>query len=67
MPRTSFEKFYFEKVALGEGCGCAEQIIGTRDIDAQSRADMVRREAAEESGGRLAWLGRLFSRKGSQA
>lgn len=27
MQEQSFEKFYFDKVATGEGCGCAERII----------------------------------------
>ncbi|MDX1710205.1 MAG: hypothetical protein R3316_03605 [Rhodovibrionaceae bacterium] len=33
----SFEKFYYEKVALGESCGCAEQIIATRDLESARR------------------------------
>jgi hypothetical protein len=34
MRPDSFEKFYFEKVALGEGCGCAEHVTRIRDLDA---------------------------------
>ncbi len=33
MRRESFERFYFEKVALGEGCGCAEHVTRMRDLD----------------------------------
>ncbi len=33
---TSFETFYYRKVGLGEGCGCAERIIDTRDFDRQA-------------------------------
>jgi len=63
MPSNSFERFYFEKVALGEGCGCAEQIIGTRDLDAHSRETALQNAAQDRPGGRLAWLGRLFRRR----
>lgn len=28
-----FEKFYFDKVATGEGCGCAERIIDTHEFN----------------------------------
>lgn len=27
-----FQKFYFEKVASGEGCGCAEKIIDAHEF-----------------------------------
>ncbi|MFK7837243.1 MAG: hypothetical protein AB8B60_13575 [Sulfitobacter sp.] len=29
----SFEKFYYDKVATGEGCGCAERIIDTHEFN----------------------------------
>ena len=35
MRRDSFERFYLEKVALGEGCGCAEHVTRLREIDRQ--------------------------------
>ena len=40
MRRESFEHFYLSKVALGEGCGCAEHVTRIREIDsyAASRA-----------------------------
>ena len=30
--RESFEHFYLTKVALGEGCGCAEHVTRIREI-----------------------------------
>ncbi|WP_372571024.1 hypothetical protein [Ruegeria jejuensis] len=30
---TDFQKFYFEKVAMGEGCGCAERIIDVHEFN----------------------------------
>ena len=38
MPNKSFERFYYEKIAISEGCGCAEQFIGTRDLDTRSNS-----------------------------
>ncbi|WP_299880095.1 hypothetical protein [uncultured Sulfitobacter sp.] len=29
----NFEKFYFDKVATGEGCGCAERIIDNHEFN----------------------------------
>ena len=34
MRKDSFERFYYEKVGLGEGCGCAEHVTRIRDLDA---------------------------------
>jgi hypothetical protein len=34
MRKGSFERFYYEKVGLGEGCGCAEHVTRIRDLDA---------------------------------
>ena len=28
-----FQKFYYDKVATGEGCGCAERIIDTHEFN----------------------------------
>lgn len=28
-----FQKFYYDKVGLGEGCGCAERIIDIHEFD----------------------------------
>lgn len=33
MKSESFEKFYYKKVAMGEGCGCAERIIDVHEIN----------------------------------
>ena len=33
MKQQSFEKFYFDKVATGEGCGCAERIIDVHEFN----------------------------------
>ena len=60
MPRQKFERFYLEKVAVGEGCGCAEQAIGMRDMDARSRKLALQRRAQADSGNRWAWLRRIF-------
>lgn len=38
MGEQSFEKFYYSRVALGEGCGCAEMVIRTRELDDESAA-----------------------------
>ena len=38
-PRDSFERFYYEKVGLGEACGCAEMVIRTREIDQELNAN----------------------------
>lgn len=29
----SFEKFYYDKVATGEGCGCAERVIDVHEFN----------------------------------
>jgi hypothetical protein len=37
MKDRRFERFYLEKVAIGEGCGCAEQAISMLDMEARSQ------------------------------
>ena len=64
MQSDSFERFYYEKVALGECCGCAEQIIRTRDLDALSQQAALRTDSYAGQSGRLAWLARFFGRRG---
>jgi hypothetical protein len=34
MRQDSFERFYYEKIGLGEGCGCAEHVTRIRELDA---------------------------------
>lgn len=34
MRRESFEHFYLTKIALAEGCGCAEHVTRMREVDA---------------------------------
>jgi hypothetical protein len=31
--QQDFQKFYFDKVATGEGCGCAERIIDNHEFN----------------------------------
>lgn len=33
MKQQSFEKFYYSKVATGEGCGCAERVIDIHEFN----------------------------------
>jgi len=67
MPRRTqqndFERFYYSKVALGESCGCAEQIIGTRDLDAQAADASTQEPSNRRSGFGLTWLQGLFDWK----
>ncbi len=64
MQRQSFERFYLEKVAVGEGCGCSEQIIGMRDMDARSRKAALRKAMHDGRESHVAWLCRLFQPRG---
>ncbi len=64
MRSNSFERFYYEKVALSEGCGWAEQIIGTRDLEARAHETAVESASDGGHGDRFAWLARLFRRRG---
>lgn len=34
MRKDSFERFYYDKIGLGEGCGCAEHVTRIRELDA---------------------------------
>ncbi len=60
MRRDSFERFYYEKIGLGEGCGCAEHVTRMRDLDAlgSQRAKSGLRVETRP----LAWLRRLARR-----
>ena len=65
MPENSFERFYLEKVALGEGCGCAEQVIGTRDLDRRAQEATLPPGSRNGRGDRLAWIAGLLRRLGA--
>jgi hypothetical protein len=60
----SFEKFYYNNVALGEGCGCAEKVIDVYDAKAgapaveltKSHSPSLRREIIEAFVIRLALI-----------
>lgn len=66
MTGTSFESFYLRKVALNEGCGCAEQIIGTRDLERRSQEAAVVRDAVSDPLSATGWLRRLFRASASR-
>lgn len=42
MRRESFEHFYLTKIALAEGCGCAEHVTRMREVDAYAERFMRR-------------------------
>ena len=51
MPKTDhdFQKFYYTRVGLGEGCGCAERVIDIHEADrkaATPRAIPFKRRAS---------------------
>lgn len=60
MKPGSFETFYLRHVALNEGCGCAEQIIGTRDLDRYWQNEAPERAGESTGGPARGWLRRLF-------
>lgn len=39
--QQKFETFYYNKVGLGEGCGCAERIIDNHEIDRLAQARLM--------------------------
>ena len=49
MRKDSFERFYYEKVGLGEGCGCAEHVTRIRDLDALGQRLASGRSAARRA------------------
>jgi hypothetical protein len=59
MDRTSFERFYLRNV-LNEGCGCAEQIIGTHELERRLQDEALKRGGEDASGEPFGWLRRLF-------
>lgn len=41
-PDHDFQKFYYTKVGLGEGCGCAERVIDMHEADRKSTTPLAR-------------------------
>lgn len=39
MPHNDFERFYLQRVAVGEACGCAEAVLRIRDLDPGTPVD----------------------------
>ncbi len=71
MRRYSFERFYYQKIALAEGCGCAEHVTRMRDIDELAAAQAFARprfvlfgKVAGAIAAARAALGRLAYRPG---
>ena len=42
-PDQSFESFYYTKVGLGEGCGCAEKVIDVHEFNRLAGKSRLRR------------------------
>ena len=66
MAGDSFERFYYRNVAISEGCGCAEQIIGSRTVAERAAKGLSRRQRTGYRPSRLrrlaAFLRRLTAR-----
>lgn len=45
-----FEKFYYGKVGLGEGCGCAERVIDVHEFDRLAGKSKLRRPSLPRRG-----------------
>lgn len=58
MAGDSFERFYYRNVAISEGCGCAEQIIGSRDVAERAAKGLPR---PKHTGYRPSRLSRLVA------
>ena len=66
MRSESFEKFYYTKVGLGEGCGCAERVIDMHEFNRLAgRPQMQRRTTGCGLGGVAAKLANLFRLRGA--
>ena len=66
MRRESFERFYLSKVALGEGCGCAEHVTRIREIDSYAANRARTPMAASPVPPVFALLARLFRRRAKE-
>lgn len=47
-----FQSFYFKKVSLGEGCGCAERVIDVHEFDRRAGQSETKRQLLP---GKKAW------------
>src|SRR5262245_366726 len=56
MRRDNFERFYYEKIALGEGCGCAEHVTRMRDLDELAVRSAERKFAWSPQSRQAVWL-----------
>ncbi len=56
-----FQKFYYEKVATGEGCGCAERIIDEHEFKRLAHTPKMR--APKFSWTRFLQKAGLYTRK----
>jgi hypothetical protein len=56
MRKDSFERFYYEKVGLGEGCGCAEHVTRIRDLDALGQRLASGRSETGAVAASMTWL-----------
>jgi hypothetical protein len=57
----SFERFYYERIGIGEGCGFAELIIGIHDHDTPGQRP--RHGGGGPIGRAIRALARLFARR----
>ena len=60
MRRQSYERFYYEKIALGEGCGCAEHVTRMREMDAYADGSLRRPPSSFRPLAAVAFIGRLW-------
>ena len=67
MRRESFEHFYLSKVALGEGCGCAEHVTRIREIDSYAASRARAPIAMSPIPPFFALLARLFRRRARES
>jgi hypothetical protein len=58
MRKDGFERFYYEKVGLGEGCGCAEHVTRIRDLDALGQRMSSGRGRTGLLAVAIVWLGK---------
>ncbi len=63
MRKDSFERFYYEKVGLGEGCGCAEHVTRIRDLDALGERLAGGRSRPSVLSTAIGWLRGAFRRR----